>query len=409
MHSLPAGRAMTRVFSVLLIAFSMTVLVKADTLAPRPLVVLVSLDGFRPDYLKRGVSPNLDRLAREGVLAKGLVPVFPSLTFPNHVSLVTGQTPVHHGIVNNSMSDPAIPRRFSLSSDESKNPAWWQAARPIWVTAPAQGRVVSTVFWPGSEVLIDGMRPHDWLPYQHGMPLAKRVATLLDWVARPGADRPDLAMIYFSDVDSAGHEQGPESKAVTEAIARVDAALGMLIEGLQRIDLLNSTTLVIVSDHGMAAVRSDGKIDGSVLLEGFTSARWEWLGATAGVRLNGENPGALLARLSKMPHLQCRPSDALPVQWRMSPHPRVPDIVCVADLGYIVVDSVTRLGPPGMHGYVPDEAQMQGLLLVSGYRITPGHVGYVDLLDVHGLLYALLGAAAPQTDGTDALARTLLH
>jgi len=215
--------------------------------AEKPLVLLISIDGFKPSYLSKSSAPNLFELANKGVLAQGLISAFPSVTFPNHVSIVTGQTPDHHGIVNNTMTDPRTPQRFTLGSREAvENPFWWQESRPIWVTLRKQGKVASTLFWPGSETTIDGLRPNDWLRYDHDMPHETRVKTLVGWLSRPPAERPDFATLYFADVDSAGHAAGPDSQAVQDSVKKVDDSIGDLSKELKRLGLLERTTWIIV-------------------------------------------------------------------------------------------------------------------------------------------------------------------
>src|SRR5262245_13472622 len=149
----------------------LALLVWASGLAAKPLVVLVSIDGFRPDYLKRSNSPTLDGLVDSGASAKALISAFPSVTFPNHYSMVTGLFPDHHGIVNNVMFDPTVPGQpFSLASRNAlANPAWWNEGIPIWVTLHRQSKRSSTMFWPGSETPIHGIQPDDWLPYTDAM------------------------------------------------------------------------------------------------------------------------------------------------------------------------------------------------------------------------------------------------
>jgi ectonucleotide pyrophosphatase/phosphodiesterase family protein 5 len=172
-------------------------------LAAKPLVVLVSIDRFRPDYLRHGNSATLDELAESGASAKGLLPAFPSVTFPNHYSIVTGLVPDHHGIVNNTMFDPTVSGRpFSLAHrDALANPAWWNEGTPIWVTLHRQGKRSSTMFWPGSETAIHGVQPDDWLPYDDARTSLDRVEKLLSWLDRPDDMRADFATLYFSEVD----------------------------------------------------------------------------------------------------------------------------------------------------------------------------------------------------------------
>lgn len=377
---------------------------KANTQTPKPLVLLVSIDGFKPAYLSSETTPHLLALARQGVQAQGLISSFPSLTFPNHVTLVTGQTPDHHGIVNNTMLDPGMTQRFSLGSREAvENPLWWQEALPIWVTAQQQGKVASTLFWPGSETSIHGMRPNDWLRYEHKMTHEARLETLFTWLSRPQAQRPDFATLYFSDVDSAGHAAGPDSAAVKEAVTKIDRTIGLLLAQLKQQGLLDQTTLVIVSDHGMALSPQDKVIPVQSLLASFPSARWEWLGATSGVRLHGESQADVLQALSTLAHVSCWPKDKMPKRFKFGTHKRIPDIVCLSDTGYSVSDNPAVNGPLGQHGYDPEHPDMHGLLIASGPHILQRKLGLVDNLEIHGLLNRLLGMTPPPDDSTGTL------
>ncbi|MEM7788109.1 MAG: ectonucleotide pyrophosphatase/phosphodiesterase [Bacteroidota bacterium] len=236
----------------------------ATSEAPQPVVVLISIDGFRYDYLDRddADTPTLDRLAREGVRAD-LVPVYPTKTFPNHYSLVTGLHPEAHGIVNNTMRDPerlidGKPARFSLANREAvRDGAWW-GGEPIWATAQRQGQATAVLFWPGSEAPIGGVLPTHGLPYNGDMPYADRV----DWVLEHlgGEDRPTFATLYFEGVDTAGHRHGPDAPETADAIEAVDVALGRLVDGLAEQGRLATTDLVVVSDHGMAAVAPERRV-----------------------------------------------------------------------------------------------------------------------------------------------------
>jgi len=385
--------------------------VPAPAPAPaKPLVLLVSLDGFKPSYLSKTLTPRLLELATAGVQAQGLVSSFPSLTFPNHLTIVTGQTPDHHGIVHNTMTDPGIAQRFSLGSREAvENPSWWQEAQAIWVTLREQGKIASTMFWPGSETVIQGVRPNDWLSYEHNMPHRARIETLLGWLSRPPAQRPDLATLYFSDVDSAGHASGPDSDAVNAALRKVDDSIGQLVDELKQRGLFDQTTWVIVSDHGMALAPPQQVIAVPSLLTRFPAARWEWLGTTAGVRLNGESAEAVMSVLSTLPHVACWPKADIPKRFRFGTHRRIPEIVCLAEVGYSLTDNPARKGPLGQHGYDPEHPSMHGLLVVSGYRVQPAQLGLVQNVEIYGLLCKLLGLVARPNDGDDTLSVQVLR
>jgi len=379
----------------------------------KPLTILIGLDGFRVDYLTRGHSPTLEALAKAGGVAQGLTPVFPSVTFPNHVSLVTGRRPAGHGIVNNTMWDPRIGDQVFRLRDRQAvtNPAWWAESEPIWVTAARQGRVSSTLFWPGSEVKIRGLQPRDWLPYRHDMSSMERVDHLLGWLTDIRPDRPqaDFATLYFSEVDSEGHAHGPDSPAVHQAIARVDAAIARLIQGLERAGLWSSTHLVIAADHGMSYVPADQQIDGRGLLRPFPAARWQWTGPVSGLALGDEDKAAVLAALGKSPHLDCWPKALVPRRFGDLNHPRVPDIICLARTGWSLSDQLLSFPIPGQHGFDPDHSDMQGLLIVHGPRIRPTQLGRVSNLEVYPLLCVLLGIRPAANESKGILVDKLLQ
>lgn len=359
---------------------------------PKPLVILVSLDGFKPSYLSPTSTPNLLKLAQQGAQSRGLISAFPSLTFPNHVTLVTGQTPDEHGIVNNTMTDPSTLQRFTLGSREAvENPLWWHEARPIWVALRQEGKIASTMFWPGSETVIQGLRPNDWLRYDHEMSHEARIETLMGWITRAEDQKPDFATLYFSDVDSAGHASGPNSEAVKLATEKVDQSIGKLIDALANKGLLANTTLLIVSDHGMALVPENQVIHVKSLLSAFPGAKWEWLGPTAGVRLNGEPIEDVMRALSTLSNVSCWPKHAMPKRFKFGTHRRIPDIVCLSDVGYAVSDNPDRKGPLGQHGYDPEHPDMHGILIISGPQIRGGELGLVNNIEVYGLLIKLLG------------------
>ncbi|NCV32241.1 MAG: alkaline phosphatase family protein [Betaproteobacteria bacterium] len=372
----------------------------------KPLVLLIGIDGFRADYLERGFSPNLLALAQKGLWAKGLVPVFPSLTFPNHLSLVTGVHPGRHGIVNNSMQDPMRSERFRLGATSViTDPFWWTEATPIWISLKRQGKRSATVFWPGSDVKIQGFYPDHWLPYQHAMPHEQRLSQLLQWLEQAQADRPDFATIYFSDVDSMGHAKGPDSDEVNQAIAKVDRSIGQLIAGLSKLGLLEHTSFVIAADHGMRFVPIVNTIDAEAATARFPKLQWQWFGASSGFDLKGESQADVLAELAQNPKLRCWPKSSLPEHFGAASHRRMPDVVCLAEPGYSVAPNRFRPGPLGQHGFDPDDEQMHGLLIASGYRIAQARLGTVSTLDVYPLLCALLGIVPEPHQGTEVLSR----
>ena len=223
-------------------------------------VILISIDGFRYDYLEKYNPKNLNKLAKEGVRAKWMIPSFPTKTFPNHYTIATGLLPEHHGIIANNIYDPNFEAVFGLGKrEEVENPRWWQG-EPIWVTAEKQGQIAAAFFFPGTETLIGGVRPTFWKQYDGSIPNEERVKTVLSWLDLPKDKRPTLFTMYFSDVDDAGHEFSPDSVETGKVVKKLMKLIGKLVDGLKKRKSFQQCKLIIVSDHGMAKVPKQNSI-----------------------------------------------------------------------------------------------------------------------------------------------------
>ena len=367
--------------------------VEAQQSTPRkPLTVLISIDGFRPDYLTRDITPTLSKLAREGAVAGSMTPAFPSVTFPNHITLVTGVVPDKHGIVNNVMNDPGIPNKLFRLSDRDvlSDPRWWSEVKPIWVTAHRQKKISSTLFWPGSEVLISGIQPDDWLPYQE-IPSQERVTKLLSWLDRPDDGRADFATLYFSEVDTLGHQTGPGSPETNASIQNVDRQIGLFIEGLERLNLKSVTNIVVVSDHGMAETNSDRVINLSELSPNLKPKDIVWTGAFAGVDVKGSDAGEILQAFSKMSNMECWRKAALPARLQFGTHRRIPEVFCLAKVGWTIIANSNAKIIAGQHGYDPEDPDMGAIFIAYGPRIKSMKLGSLRNTEIYGLLCALIG------------------
>jgi len=395
---------MIRTFVLALLALAATVLPAAARPAP-PVTILISIDGFRPDYLQRGVTPNLSALARAGA-SGAMRPAFPSKTFPNHWTMVTGLSPDHHGIVANRMVDPEGKRPpFAMAIED---PWWWQDGEPVWLAASRAGIRSATEFWPGSTV--EGLRADDWNRFDTRVPPDARVDVVLDWLGRPAPTRPRFVALYFEAVDSAGHQFGPDSPEVGRAAALVDAAIGRLRQGLAGLRL--RANLVIVSDHGMAALSSDRVID----LGSFAPADiWTVVedGPYVGLNAVSGHETALATSLAHPPaHVQCWPKAEIPARFRYGRNPRIPQFLCLADPGWLVLAK-----PPaspvrgGNHGYDNAAPEMQALFIGSGPGFRPGvRLATFDNLAIEPLLRRLLGLPpGTNRDGTLAPVRRALR
>lgn len=379
----------------------------------RPIVILVSIDGGRWDYLSRYAAPTLSALAARGVRAEGLIPIFPSKTFPNHYTIVTGLYPNRHGLISNTMVDPALPGRFSLGAagqQYQQDTRWW-GGEPIWVTAERQGLYAATMFWPGSDVEIAGERPSRWRLFDDNFPNADRVDQILAWLREPGSTAPTFATLYFSDVDSAGHDGGPESTEVREAITRVDAMIARLVEGLEQAGLMPRTNLVIVSDHGMAALSAERVIVLDDYVNLATVDVIDWSPVLAVNPRSGSAEALYRALKDRHPAMQVFRKNELPSQYRLAGHPRLPAVIGIADEGWTVTsrDRVGRVRG-GNHGYDPKHRSMQGLFIATGPAFKSGvTVPAFENVHVYELLCRLLGIKAAPNDGDPQVTLELLR
>ena len=235
-----------------------------------PIVLMISFDGFRWDYPELHGAPTLLALARDGVRAKSLVPSFPSKTYPNHYTLVTGLRPEHHGMIANTMWDPEWKAAFSLADRSAVEDGRWWEGEPIWVTAERHGMVTASSFWPGSEAAIGGVRPTSWQRYDGEAIDEERVDEVLGWLDLPPEKRPRLVTLYFSEPDHSGHAFGPASKEAGAAVAHVDAMLARLRAGVAARGLDGAVDWIVVSDHGMTEI----DFQRSIVLEDAIDLAW---------------------------------------------------------------------------------------------------------------------------------------
>jgi predicted AlkP superfamily pyrophosphatase or phosphodiesterase len=369
---------------------------------PTP-VILVSLDGFRPEYLTRGLTPTLGGLAAGGVRARGLRPSFPVNTFPNHYAIVTGLTPDHNGIVDNTMFDPARPGvKFSMGArDQVEDRFWWDDGEPIWVTAERQGVKAATMFWPGSEAPVRGLRPSRWAVFDKTVPPFDRVDRLLGWLDLPAAERPALLTLYFETVDKAGHDFGPRSPQVDQALHDVDAMLARLVAGLEARGLTDRVNVIVVSDHGMAATAPTRWI---YLDDLFGADRFRVVtqGSTAG--LEPVDAAAEARIVGAHDHFDCWRKGEIPARLGYGTHARVPPVICLAKSGWTLT---TREGskkweprPGGAHAYDPDDIDMQAIFIARGPAFRQGVVlPRFRNVSVYPLLARLLGVEPAPNDG----------
>jgi len=385
-----------------------------STPPPPASVLLVSLDGVRPDYLGRGDTPNLDRLMSAGVRAQWMQSVYPSLTFPNHYSMVTGLYPDHHGIVHNSMRDAQL-GTFTLSNRDAVSDGRWWGGEPVWVTAERAGLATATLSWPGSEADILGVRPTRWHVFDSERPIPERVKMVLGWLSEPDATRPRLATLYFEHPDSAGHHYGPHSPEVRAAMREVDAGIGRLLDGLEADGRLDQVNIVIVSDHGMAEV----PVWQMIAIEDMVPAGQAdvvSVGQVIGVQPHpGQEEAVAAVMVGAHAQYACWRKGDIPARWHYGQHPRVPAIICQMHEGWdalprrVVEERKASGQTRGSHGFDPALESMRAIFIAHGPAFGQGlTIPAFENVNIQPLLLHLLGLPPMPTDGALAPVRAAL-
>jgi predicted AlkP superfamily pyrophosphatase or phosphodiesterase len=387
----------------------------------QPTVILVSIDGFRSDYLEKFAPPNLNRLAHEGVRARWMTPSFPSKTFPNHYAIATGLYPQDNGIVENNIYDPATRVTFTMDNrDEVRNGRWW-LGEPIWVTAEKQGQRAACMFFPGSEAEIAGRRPTFWEPYNGKVANEARVDKVLAWLDLPRGRRPTFITLYFSDVDSAGHEFSPDAVETKNAVLKIDRDIGRLMAGLKARGIFDAVNLLIVSDHGMATVDTDRAIFLDKYFDAGLAEKILWTSEIVGIF---PKPGkeeliynALKAGLP--PEARVYHKRDVPARYHYSDSPRIPPLLVLPDEGWSLTSRERFAAMKqkqgtrhirGAHGYDNQLPSMRAVFIAHGEAIKKGKV--VDAFEnvqVYDLMCAILGLKPAPNDGNMDAARAVLN
>ncbi len=369
----------------------------------KPTVILISLDGFRWDYPDKYEAPNLQELIRGGVRAE-MVPAFPTKTFPNHYTLVTGLYPGNHGVVANNMWDDAMQSGFKMSDRAAvTNPQWWAGGEPIWVTAHKQGQKSAAMFWPGSEAPVGGVYPTYWQKYDDDMPHAARVAWVLAQLDRPVGERPTFSTLYFSAVDTAGHDFGPDTPEVRAAVAKVDAAVGELMLGLKQRGIFDRVNLIVVADHGMSRASNTGAIFLEDYVDPATVQIVDWSPVLA-VRAKDGNNEALYEKLRKAPHMQMYRKQDIPQRLHYAKSARVMPVIGMAEPGWNITTR-KRLAnrtkeERGTHGYDPAVRDMHAVFIAHGPNFKAGAKAKpFENVNVYPAIAKILGLKPAANDG----------
>jgi predicted AlkP superfamily pyrophosphatase or phosphodiesterase len=378
---------------------------QAKSAATAPLL-LISIDAFRADYFDRGLTPTLQAMAATGVHADSMQPSFPSLTFPNHYAIVTGLVPDHNGIVDNTMLDASLGKFTHDDRKAVNNELWWDQATPLWVTADANGLRTATMFWPGSDAPIQGKRPDFWKTYDSKFTPNQRVDQVLAWLDLPADQRPSFITLYFEAVDKAGHQYGPDSPQLNQALSDTDAALGRLVDGLRQRNLYDHMNIIVLADHGMASVPAGNNILIDKLIN-MKDVEEVTLGSVAGFNPKRKHDFNAIEEQLEQPqqHMHCWDKTRIPKRLNYGSNARVPQLICVADAGWRVTTTQYLAKHKndlklGEHGYDNADPLMQALFIAHGPAFQSG-IRYHSFpnVDVYPLMAHLLGVPPLFNDG----------
>ncbi len=368
-------------------------------------VLLISFDGFRYDYLSKAPTPNFDKLAEQGVLSDGLIPIFPSKTFPNHYAIATGLYPENNGFVGNSMYDPEMDAYFAIRDrDAVENPDWYEG-EPIWNTVEKAGKKAGTMFWVGSEAPIQNMRPSHWKIFDDSVPDSARIDTVLKWMSAGSGNDVDFATLYYSFVDTQGHRFGPNSPRVKEAIQRADDLMGYILEELERLKLANQTNIIVVSDHGMSEISRER----IVVLDDYINPDLLQIISTSPALMANVKDDKLeevyQALKENEENFRVYKKEDIPERFHLKNHRRILDLLLLADLGYTIntksfFEARPNYPSGGTHGFDNKEQEMYGLFIASGPGFKENYQARsFENIHIYSLMAHLMGIEPAQNDG----------
>lgn len=372
----------------------------AGSLSAQQYTILLSFDGFRWDYANRKITPTLDSIAKNGVSALSLQPSFPTKTFPNHYTIVTGLYPQNHGIIANNMYDPVYDEYFSLNDRSAVENSRWYKGEAIWETAKKFGLITASYFWPGSEVDVDYRQPNYFHKYDHGRPYNERIDGVIEWLQLPYSERPKFITIYFDAADTDGHKYGPDSEEINLTIMKLDSLLNSMIAKIDSIGLKDSTNLIIVSDHGMMNVSDQKIVRLDNLLSGFNFVSVED-GPFMFIYPDNTDKQKMYSVLKENEYNhKVYNKDNLPAHYNLAASHLLPEIILISEPGWSIIKP-GKENPdqikisPGNHGFDNYHTDMHGIFYAMGPSFKRNYkTGTVLNIDIYPLLCKILNIKA---------------
>jgi predicted AlkP superfamily pyrophosphatase or phosphodiesterase len=364
------------------------------------------------EYIERNETPNFDRLIANGVKAEYMIPIFPTKTFPNHYTIATGLYAENHGIIANSFPDDKLNAEFSYGPVDSPNDERWWGGEPIWITAEKQGLTSATFFWPGSEASIDGVQSTKWIQFDDSVPEKVRIDSLMTWMDPDGSIQADFGSLYFSFLDHAGHDFGPNAPETDRAVQRADSLLGYLFEKMDQHNLSDKLNIIVTSDHGMAELSSNKVIFLDEMIELDDVEMVDWTPIAMIQTDEGEAGEVYQALKENENNYRVFLKDDLPEHYHFSDHYRIPEIIMIADAGYTITSRnffEDRGVRGGTHGYDHRAPEMRTIFIADGPVFKNGEVVKpFQAIHIYELMCRILDLEPAKNDGNLKEAQELL-
>lgn len=421
------------------------------------LVILISVDGFAHDYFDdpKARLPNIRKLAAAGTRAKRMECSYPTVTWTNHTTLVTGVNPGKHGLIGNDYFDRSTLKKIPLIPDPLFNKEEIVKSPTIYDLAKSAGLTTAAVCWPASR----GAPTLDWtvpdvfeqeLFEKYGTPALLREARAagipiekqMTWCkigneGKPMRDfmyaqlasliidkhSPNLLLLHLVSVDSNEHTYGRNSAEAYWALNDSDNRVGVVVDAVAAAGLTNKTTFIVTTDHGFynftktinpnALLRKEGLLQslGSKIGSAKAYALAEG-GACFVYVLDQENRANIIAslkpKLQSLEGVSLVTEDASSVGHKSaSEDPREPDLFLACKDGYSFSDALADIEEirtldtvKGSHGHLPSEPGLGGSFVISGVGIKPSVViDAIKNVDVAPTMAKLLGIEMPGVEG----------
>lgn len=374
-------------------------------------VLLISMDGFRWDYIQKANTPNFDKFAQHGVKASYINNTFITKTFPCHYSIATGLYEESHGIIGNVMYDPGFNETFTMGT---KDPKWWNGGEPIWVTARKNGKNSAAFFWPGSESKIHGYYANIWKPYDKSVPFKTRVDTVIKWLTDP-CHVTNVAVMYFHEPDATGHEFGPDSMEVQRKVTEMDGILGYLMDAFEKNNLWKSVNVIVTSDHGMTEIDFKNKVVDISDYVNMKNVITVDFGPIMQIIPHGNITNLkdeIFRNLSGKANFTIYKKEDIPDFWHYKNNRRVMPLFAVADEGWTLTTNRTAIGSVnehGAHGYDNRLNSMKPIFYARGPNFVKNQTTEPFMsLDIYPMICELLGIQPSANNGSLARVKHLL-